>query len=141
MLAHDGVHLGRRKVLEPRPTIVVVGPLLFIFALGKDAALDRLLGAGRLEFLGRVQVVEPLDEQQVRDLLDHFERVTDTARPEGVPNTVDLTTDFAGEHRQMELNFRCNGWRLVEDSAVCRFPPAKPCTGGNAGLSSAANDL
>ena len=45
-----------------------------------------------------MQVVEPLDEEQVGDLLDHFQRVGDAAGPEGIPDVVDLAADFAGEH-------------------------------------------
>lgn len=41
---------------------------------------------------------ESLDEQQIGDLLDDFQRVTDAARPEGVPATADLTTNSTGEH-------------------------------------------
>ena len=36
--------------------------------------------------LQRVQVVEPLDEKQVGDLLDDFERIGDAAGPEGIPD-------------------------------------------------------
>jgi len=40
-----------------------------------------------------MQVVEPLDEQQVRDLLHHLQRIGYTSRPEGVPDLVDLAFD------------------------------------------------
>jgi hypothetical protein len=45
-----------------------------------------------------VQVVEALEEEQVGDLLDDFQRVGDAAGPEGVPEGVDFGADFAGEH-------------------------------------------
>jgi hypothetical protein len=45
-----------------------------------------------------VQFVEALEEQQVGDLLDDFEGIGDAARPESVPEGVNFTADFAGEH-------------------------------------------
>src|SRR5439155_15451372 len=48
--------------------------------------------------LEREQVVEAPDEEQVSDLLDHFERVRDAAGPEGVPDAVNLVLDVAGDH-------------------------------------------
>jgi hypothetical protein len=70
-------HLLGFKVLEPRPAVVVVGPLPGVLPLGKDAPLHRLLGGVRLVLFECVQVVEPLDEEQIGDLLDHFERIGD----------------------------------------------------------------
>src|SRR6185312_13112221 len=46
----------------------------------EDAALYRLLQPIGLVFLQRLQVVEAADEQQVGDLLDHLQRIGDTAR-------------------------------------------------------------
>ena len=86
MFVDDREHLGRREVLEARPAQVVVAASSVVLALGKDAALDRLAEAGGLVLFERVQVVEPLDEEQIGDLLDHLERVGDAARPEGVPD-------------------------------------------------------
>jgi hypothetical protein len=45
-----------------------------------------------------VQVVQPAQEEQVGDLLDHLQRVGDAAGPEGVPDLVDLALDVAGDH-------------------------------------------
>ena len=59
---------------------------------------DRLLQPGGFVLFQRVQVVQPLQEQQVGNLLDDFQRVGDAARPEGVPDGVDLGADFACEH-------------------------------------------
>jgi hypothetical protein len=50
-----------------------------------------------------MQIVEPLEKQQIGDLLDDFERIGDAARPECIPEGVNFTADFAGEH---ELFFR-----------------------------------
>lgn len=51
-----------------------------------------------LVFFERVQVVEPAQEEQVGDLLDHLDGVGDAAGPEGVPDLVDFAFEFAGEH-------------------------------------------
>jgi hypothetical protein len=45
-----------------------------------------------------VQIVEATKEEQVRDLLDDFERIRDAAGPESIPYAVDLAAEFAGEH-------------------------------------------
>ena len=71
---------------------------MVVVALGKDAPLNRRLQPGGFVLFERVQVVEPLEEKQVGDLLDDFQRVGDAAGPEGVPDAVDLVTDFVGEH-------------------------------------------
>ena len=94
VLADDREHLGRREVLEARPAQVLVGALLRVFALREDAPLDRLLQPGGLVLFQRLQVVEPAQEEQVGDLLDDLERVGDAARPEGVPDAVDLTPRY-----------------------------------------------
>jgi hypothetical protein len=44
---------------------------------------------GGLRFFVELQVVQTADEQQIRDLLDHFQRVGDASRPEGVPDGVE----------------------------------------------------
>ena len=50
-------------------------------------------------FLKRVQVVVTLEEQQVGNLLDDFERIGDAAGPERIPEGANSTADFAVEHR------------------------------------------
>jgi hypothetical protein len=40
--------------------------------------------------------IQPLDEEQVGELLDDFEGVGDAAGPEDVPDAVNLVTQFAG---------------------------------------------
>ena len=86
MLAHDRVHLGRRKVLEARPAQVVVIPLLGVLALGEDAPLYRLARGGWICSLRACAGRPAAQEQQVSDLLHHLERIGDAARPEGVPD-------------------------------------------------------
>ena len=46
-----------------------------------------------------MQLVQPLGEQQIGDLLDHRQRVGHAAGPEGVPDLVDLIFDGTGDHR------------------------------------------
>ena len=91
LVAHRLEHLLRGGLLEARPAeIVLVG--------GEDRLLDGLAGAGGLALLERVQLVEPLDEEQVGELLDDRERVRDAAGPHRVPDAVDLGFEFAGDH-------------------------------------------
>jgi hypothetical protein len=45
-----------------------------------------------------VDLVQPLDEEQVGELLDDGERIGDAAGPEGVPDAVDFGFDFACDH-------------------------------------------
>ena len=86
-------------MLEARPAAIFVGAALRVFALGEDAALQFFeLQTSGLVFLQRVQVVEALEEQQIGDLLDDFERIGDAAGPEGIPEGVNSTADFAVEH-------------------------------------------
>ena len=99
MFADDREHFFRLEMLEARPAEVFVGPAAAVFAFRKDAALDRLLQPVRFVLLQRVKVIEPANEEQVGDLLDDFERVGDAARPKGIPNSVDLIANVAGEHR------------------------------------------
>jgi hypothetical protein len=56
--------------------------------------LDRRAERGGLALLQLLHVVETSDEDQIGDLLDHLERVGQTARPEVVPDAVDLVAQF-----------------------------------------------
>ena len=82
VLPHHREHLGRGEVLEARPAEILVGPTLGALALREDPPLHRLFEAIGLVLLQRVHVVEPTEEQQVGDLLDHFQRVRDATGPE-----------------------------------------------------------
>ena len=42
--------------------------------------------------------VEPLDEEQIGELLDDRERIRNAARPHGVPDLVDLGLEFTRDH-------------------------------------------
>src|SRR3546814_17390876 len=59
---------------------------------------DRCLGTVGLLLLDRLQLVQPLDEQQVGHLLDDLHWVGDAAAPERVPDLVDLGLDGACDH-------------------------------------------
>ena len=86
-------------MLEARPAEIFVGAALAsLCPSGKTRRSIGLLEPCRLVFLQRVQIVQPLDEEQVGDLLDDFERIGDAARPEGIPDAIDLIADIAGEH-------------------------------------------
>jgi hypothetical protein len=91
-----GKHLLRGRVLEPRPAQVVLLGL-------EDRLLDRLAGADGLALAQRVQLVQPLDEQQIRQLLDDRQRVRDAAGPHRVPDTVHLGPEFARNHARTVL--------------------------------------
>jgi hypothetical protein len=91
VVAHGGEHLLGRSLLEARPAPAVLRG-------GDDGILDRGLEAGGLVFLERVEFVEPLDEQQVGELLDDRERIGDAARTQRVPDAVDFGFDFASDH-------------------------------------------
>ena len=71
---------------------------MVIIAFGKNAPLDRFLQPSGFVFFQRVQIVEPLDEKQVSDLLDDFQRIGDAAGPEGIPDWINLVTNFVGKH-------------------------------------------
>ena len=61
--------------------------------------LHSTLESGGLALLQGVQLVEPAEEKEIGDLLDHFERVRDPAGPEGVPDLINLVAYFASQHR------------------------------------------
>jgi hypothetical protein len=48
----------------------------------------------RLLFFKRMQVIQPLNKQQVGDLFNHRKRVANAARPEGIPNLINLIPEF-----------------------------------------------
>ena len=51
-----------------------------------------------LQLLDFLQFVEAAQKKQVGDLLDDFERIGNASRPKGIPDCIDLTTNFPGEH-------------------------------------------
>ncbi len=98
MLAHDRIHLPGGEVLETGPAEVVVLATLGVGTLGEDARRHRLLQHQRFALFQRMRVIQPPDEQQVGDLFNHLQRIGNAARPEGIPDSVDLAAKFASEH-------------------------------------------
>ena len=90
-VAHRLEHPLRRKLLEARPPQRVLAGV-------EQRLLDRAAGAGGPVLFAGVQLVEALDEEQVGELLDDRERVRDAAGPHGVPDSVDLGLQLAGDH-------------------------------------------
>jgi hypothetical protein len=103
VVVHNRKHFLRFKILEPRPAQIIVGAALRVMACGKDAALHRFLEPGGFVFLQRVQIVEPLKEQQVGDLLDDFERIGNAARPEGIPEGINLVANVSSNHGRLAI--------------------------------------
>ena len=75
VLVDDLEHLLRLEGLEARPAQIFVGAPARVLALWKNAPLQRLLQHRRLALLDRLQLVEPLDEKQIGDLLHDAERI------------------------------------------------------------------
>src|SRR6185437_8336113 len=94
MLADNGVHLARFKVLEVLPAQIVVRTLQLVLACRKYLPLNGLLQPQRFSFFKRLQLVEPLEEEQVGNLLDDFQRIRNAAGPELVPDGIDLTASL-----------------------------------------------
>ena len=65
---------------------------------GEDGFLDGCLEPVGLVLLEGVELIQPLDEEQVGELLDDGERIGDAPGPEGVPDAVDFGFDFACDH-------------------------------------------
>ena len=76
---HERVHRARLEVLEPRPAHLLVTDAALVFLLRENPPLERLARRPRLVLRERLEVVEPAQEEEVRDLLDHLERVRDPA--------------------------------------------------------------
>ncbi len=93
--------------------------------------LHRRHSPGGFIFIESVQLIQTLEEQQIRDLLDDFEGIGNAAGPEGVPDAVNLAADIAGEHvssideivygrraawfhaKTPELDFKNREWTLI----------------------------
>jgi hypothetical protein len=82
-LVHDLEHFPGLKVLETRPAEIPVRASLGILAGGEDAAFEFFeLQPGGLVLFQRMEIVQPLEEEQVGDLLDDFEGIGNAAGPE-----------------------------------------------------------
>src|SRR5215471_10487688 len=76
-------HLSWSIIFELRPAQVF---LLWL----EDWILNRPLQPIRHRLFSRVQLIEPFDKKQIRNLLDHFERIRNTTRPKRVPQPIDF---------------------------------------------------
>ena len=99
-VAHRLKHLLRRGLFEARPAeLVLLG--------GENRILDGFAGAGGLGLFECVQLVEPLDEEQVGELLDDRERIRDATGPHRVPDVVHFGFESAGDH-DLKINPTCS---------------------------------
>lgn len=85
-------------MLEAGPAEILVRAPFWVGASGEDAALHRPAEARGFALLQRVEVVEPFQEQEIGDLLNHLQRVGNPAGPEAIPDPVDLVAEFASQH-------------------------------------------
>jgi hypothetical protein len=91
-------HVGHRVVGIVGMLVVDERPAQLVAANWGRGVLHRLAQqVGGLQCAGLL-VVEALDEQQIRDLLDYFQRVGHPPGPHRVPDPVDLVSDFGSEH-------------------------------------------
>ncbi|MNZ90479.1 hypothetical protein D3C78_1094420 [compost metagenome] len=91
LIAHPLVHLLRVDVLELVPAQGILPRPEHRIAQWHANGIGDLLTLG-------MKVVEAADEQQVGELFDDGNGVTDTAGPEGFPDLVDLVAELASEH-------------------------------------------
>ncbi len=85
-------------VLKSLPAVLLVGAALAVFAFGEDAPLQRFAEPRSLALLKLLQFVQAPEKKQIGDLFNDLNRVGDAARPEGVPDAVDLVANFSGKH-------------------------------------------
>ena len=72
---------------------------MVVVTLGKEAPFYGRLQARRFQLFESLQLVETLDEKQIGDLLNDFQRIRNPAGPEGIPDLVNLVANFVGQHR------------------------------------------
>ena len=77
VLGHAPVHLRWRSVLQSLPAEVFVREPLGVLSFGEDPSLDRLPEPGRLALLQFLDLVEPLQKEEVGNLFDNVDRVGD----------------------------------------------------------------
>ena len=99
LLLHHGVHLPGGEVVEYRPLELIA----------RDSPLPNLDLLPEHTFVGQAQhgallgaqivcLIQIVDEHQVGHLLHHVQRVGNAARPEDLPEGVDLVFQFACNH-------------------------------------------
>src|SRR5262249_569902 len=101
MLADYFVHVGRCEMLKARPAIVCVRtrrPGMVIMSLRKQSPLDRRLETRGLQLFECLELIQPLDEEQVSDLLDNFEWIGNPGGTKSIPDLIYLVTDLVCQH-------------------------------------------
>jgi hypothetical protein len=71
---------------------------MVIIAFGQQPPLDGPLQPCGFQFFERLKFVQPLDEEQISNLLDDFQRVRNPAGPKRIPDLIYLVTNLIGEH-------------------------------------------
>ena len=76
---------------------------MVVVAFGKEPPLDGLLQPSGFQLFESLQLIKPLDEQQIGDLLDDFQRIGNSPGPEGIPDLINLVTNFVRQHNMCSL--------------------------------------
>lgn len=115
-------HLIAAEPFEAAPAQVDVGPGFRVVPDREDRVFDGL--SKKVGFLlgQRLLFIEPLQEQQIRDLFDDFQGVGNTAAPERIPDLVYLGLNFTCDHPR-EFSGQDRQPR-TKDSSGCA---ARPC--------------
>ena len=71
---------------------------MVVVTLGEKPPLYGRLETSGFQLFESLQLIEPLDEKQISDLLDHFERIGYSSRPERIPDLVNLVANFICQH-------------------------------------------
>jgi uncharacterized protein (DUF1330 family) len=85
--------LKERIVISEFPSVAQA------IAAHESAAYQEALQALGNAAVRDLRIVETLDEDEAGDLLDHLERIGEPARPEVVPDAIDLVAQFSRQHR------------------------------------------
>jgi len=97
-LAQVGEHLVAQQRQHPLARLVLELAPAQSLLVRTEAAFGRLAGAGRLLLFAGLVEVQQAKEHQIRDLLDHGERVGNAALPELQPELVDAAFQFFARH-------------------------------------------
>ena len=117
-LLHGAVHLCRREVVEHAPfeLAAVDSTVPDLHLLGEDARIGQTQHGGLAcaEVVGVIQIV---NEHQIGHLLDHIQRIRQTARPENLPEAVDFASQFACNHVLTPFpNSTCKRYSVLHQS-------------------------
>lgn len=78
MVIDDFVHFPRCDVLESRPPQILIRPIPRIFPFRKQSPFHRLLRTIGFVLFQSVQIIQPPQKQQLRDLLNDFQWIANT---------------------------------------------------------------